>query len=37
MINIVIVWIIVIICNYSIYDVFKPELSKIAARRAAYT
>ena len=31
---IVIIWIIVIICNYFIYDVFKPALSKVAARRA---
>ena len=32
-----IIWIIVIICNYFICHVFKPELSKVAARRAAYT
>ena len=36
MLIIVIIWIIVIICNYIIYDVFKPELSKLrrVARRS---
>ena len=35
MLFIVIIWVIVIICNYFIYDVFKPDLSKVAAHRAA--
>ena len=33
----VIIAIIVIICNYFIYNVFKPEHSKIAELRPAYT
>ena len=35
MLIIEIIWIILIICNYFINNVFKPELSKVAARRAA--
>ena len=37
MLIIVDIWIIVIICNYFIYDIFKPELGKVAVQRAAYT